>query len=97
MLARRGVVFGIATVTTLSTAVVPTPAKDRIIFTRNGPSAAELYIAKGDGTGEQKLLSTSEMDGPPDGQLIAFSSDRNTLSRRRSVIDFEQVQRRAST
>ena len=65
----------------LSVGVLPAPAKDRIIFTSNGPSAAELFIANADGTGERRLLSTTEMDYSPsfsqDGKWIVFTSERN--------------------
>src|SRR5437016_9844658 len=37
-------------------------AKDKIILNRLGPTTSELFIANGDGTGERKLLSTSETD-----------------------------------
>lgn len=82
MIAIRNVLLGIATVLmTLSVGVLPAAAKDRIIFTRNGPSASELFIANADGTGERKLLSTSEMDYSPsfsrDGKWIVFTSERN--------------------
>jgi Tol biopolymer transport system component len=60
---------------------LPAVAKDRIILNRFGPSAAELYIANADGTGERKLLATSELDYSPsfsrDGKWIVFASERN--------------------
>jgi Tol biopolymer transport system component len=82
MIAIRNVLLGIATVLmTLSAGVLPALAKDRIIFANNGPSAAELFIANADGTGERKLLSTSGMDYSPsfsrDGTWIVFTSERN--------------------
>jgi len=40
----------------LSAGVPPAVAKDRIIFTSNGPSTAQLFIANADGTGERKLF-----------------------------------------
>lgn len=59
---------------------LPARAKDRIIFNRVGPSTAELFIAKADGTGERKLLTTSELDYSPsfsrDGKWIVFTSER---------------------
>ena len=55
--------------------------KERILYNSNGPSAAELYIARGNGTGERKLLTTSEMDYSPsfsrDGKWILFTSERH--------------------
>jgi len=57
------------------------PCQDRIIFASNGPSAAELFIANADGTGERQLLSTSGMDYSPsfsrDGTWIVFTSERH--------------------
>ena len=64
----------------LSAGVLPTVAQNRIIFTSNGPSAAQLFIANADGTGERKLLPTAEMDYSPsfslDGEWIVFTSER---------------------
>ena len=66
---------------TLSVGVLPAAAKDRIIFTSNGPSTAQLFIANADGTGERKLLSSTEFDYSPsfspDGKWIVFTSERD--------------------
>jgi Tol biopolymer transport system component len=60
---------------------IPAVPKDRILFTSNGPSSAELFTANADGTGERKLFSSSNMDYSPsfsrDGKWIVFTSKRN--------------------
>ena len=59
---------------------LPAAAKDKIILNRLGPTTSELFIANADGTGERKLLSTSEMDYSAsfsrDGKWIVFTSER---------------------
>ena len=82
MIAIRNVIVGITAVgTTLLVGVLAAAAKDRIIFTSNGPSAAHLFIANADGTDERRLLSTDEFDYSP-----SFSSDGNGLCSRRSAM-----------
>src|SRR5215813_5958244 len=67
-----------------SMAVLPMSGKHRILMNRIGPCAADLFIAKADGTSERKLLSTSEFDYnasfSPDGKWIVFTSERNGSS-----------------
>jgi Tol biopolymer transport system component len=62
-------------------AVLPVYARNKILFNRIGPSAAELYIANADGAGERKLFPTSGFDYSasfsPDGKWIVFTSERN--------------------
>ncbi len=64
----------------LSAIALPSAAKDKIILNRLGPTTSELFIANADGTGERKLLSTSEMDYSAsfsrDGKWIVFTSER---------------------
>ena len=64
---------------------VPVPGrsakpKDRIYFTRIGPSRSELFIANLDGTGERQLLPSPSVDYnasfSKDGQWVIFTSER---------------------
>ncbi len=56
-------------------------AKDTILVNRVGPSASELYVANGDGSGERKLLPVAGFDYDAsfsaDGKWIVFTSERN--------------------
>ena len=60
---------------------LPLVGSDRILLNRLGPSGADLFIAKADGTAERKLLANSELDYNPsfskDGNWIIFTSERN--------------------
>lgn len=65
------------------TAQPPVAPKQTMLMNRIGPSASELFIANGDGTGERKLLPTSGLDYhasySANGQWIVFTSERNGL------------------
>src|SRR6185369_16301460 len=64
----------------------PTAASDRaaplhrIAFSRTGPSLIGLFIATGDGSGEQPLLPASGLDYnasfSSDGRWVVFTSER---------------------
>jgi Tol biopolymer transport system component len=60
---------------------LPLVGSDRILLNRIGPSGADLFIAKADGTTERKVLPSSEFDYNPsfskDGNWIIFTSERN--------------------
>ena len=55
--------------------------KRTILANRIGPSAGELFIANGDGSGERKISSGGNMDYDAmfsaDGKWIVFTSERN--------------------
>lgn len=55
--------------------------KNTLLTNRIGPSAGELFIANGDGSGERKLNSGGKMDYDAmfsaDGKWILFTSERN--------------------
>lgn len=55
-------------------------AKKVMLMNRIGPSRSELYVASADGTGEQKLLTSSGFDYHAsyshDGSWIVFTSER---------------------
>ena len=57
--------------------------KQILLMNRIGPSAAELFIANADGTGERPLLSKTGFDYhasySANGQWISFTSERNGL------------------
>jgi Tol biopolymer transport system component len=77
----KATTFLVAFVTVLFSAAVSASAKNTILVNRVGPSASELYIANGDGTGEKKLFSAAAFDYDAsfsaDGQWIVFTSERN--------------------
>jgi Tol biopolymer transport system component len=54
--------------------------KPRLLIQRIGPSASTIHIANADGSGEHTLLDMSALDYnaslSPDGQWIAFTSER---------------------
>jgi Tol biopolymer transport system component len=54
--------------------------KQRLLIQRIGPSVSSVYLANADGTGERRLPGPSALDyNPalsPDGQWIAFTSER---------------------
>jgi Tol biopolymer transport system component len=56
-------------------------AKGVMLMNRIGPSKMELFIANADGTGERKLMPTSNFDYDPtfsaDGKWIVFTSERS--------------------
>ena len=64
----------------LCSAALFSPAADRILMTRLGPSEASLMIANPDGSGE-RALTKGTLDYNPswseDGLWIAFTSERN--------------------
>ena len=64
-----------------SAIALPMVGSNRILLNRVGPSGADLFIAKADGTAERKLLADSEFDYNPsfskDGKWILFTSERN--------------------
>ena len=43
-------------------AVQPALAKDTLLVNRIGPSASELFVANGDGSGERKLFAETGFD-----------------------------------
>jgi len=57
------------------------PTKPSIALTRIGPSSIQLFISHADGTAERPLLNSDSRDynpvWAPDGQWIAFTSERN--------------------
>src|SRR6266481_4526099 len=59
----------------------PALTKNTILTNRIGPSGGELFIAKGDGSGEHQLNSGGNMDYDAmfstDGKWIVFTSERN--------------------
>ena len=61
--------------------VLSLSAKNTVLVNRIGPSASELYIANGDGTGERKLFPVTGFDYDAsfsaDGKWIVFTSERN--------------------
>ena len=60
--------------------VQPASAKDTILVNRIGPSASELFVASGDGSGERKLFAETGFDYDAsfstDGKWIVFTSER---------------------
>src|SRR5579864_6514753 len=62
-------------------ALLPVSAANTIFLNRIGPSAADLFIANADGSGEHKLFPTSTFDYDAsfsaDGKWIVFTSERN--------------------
>src|SRR5256885_10645197 len=59
---RSKMLVGTIVILVLSAVAVPAGAKDKIILNRLGPTTSELFIANADGTGQRKLLSTSETE-----------------------------------
>src|ERR1700732_1908626 len=61
-------------------ALLPLSAANRIYLNRIGPSAAALFIANADGSGEHKLFANSGFDYDAsfsaDGKWIVFTSER---------------------
>src|SRR6516225_10481280 len=61
-------------------AVQPALAKDTLLVNRIGPSASELFVANGDGSGERKLFAETGFDYDAsfstDGKWIVFTSER---------------------
>ena len=75
-------------------ALLPLSAANRIYLNRIGPSAAELFIANADGSGEHKLFANSGFDydasfsadgkwlwlsGRYDGVIYAFNTDDGSV------------------
>jgi Tol biopolymer transport system component len=60
--------------------LLPLSAANRIYLNRIGPSAAELFIANADGSGEHKLFANAGFDYDAsfsaDGKWIVFTSER---------------------
>ena len=61
-------------------AVQPALAKDTLLVNRIGPSASELFVENGDGSGERKLFAETGFDYDAsfstDGKWIVFTSER---------------------
>ena len=57
------------------------PTKPSIALTRIGPSSIQLFVSDADGSAERPLLNSDSRDynpvWAPDGQWIAFTSERN--------------------
>ena len=65
----------------ISAAELKKPTKPSIALTRIGPSSIQLFISDADGSAERPLLNSDSRDynpvWSPDGQWIAFTSERN--------------------
>ena len=64
----------------LLVAALPSPAADRIVFSRISPTRANLFVSNADGTSERPLYQSGALDynpaWSPKGDWIVFTSER---------------------